>query len=176
MLNAGSAPSTVDGRMYNRRMKKLMIVVFALALACALLLCGCGSKPSPEASPEAGPEKTVTDFMVAFGQKDMNSVMSLLDPDTVSKMEQYVQNSGGDLQTLIAGEMSSVIPAGSSDVQFSNLKFNTTINGDAASVEVVSADVTYRDSQGNMQSKHLSGSSSLVRKNDNWYIESINVE
>ncbi len=157
-------------------MKKLVIVIFALALVCALLLCGCGSKTSPEAAPEAAPEKTVNDFMVAFGQKDMNKVMSLLDPDTVSKMEQYVQNSGGDLQTLIASEMASVIPTGSSDVQFSNLKFNTTINGDNASVEILSADVTYRDSQGNMQSKHMSGSSSLVRNNGNWYLETITVE
>jgi ketosteroid isomerase-like protein len=145
-------------------------VVAIVGLALLLSLVVFRSNSASEA------EKAVTGFITAFAEKDTNRVLSLLDPDTVQALEQQAQSAGASLQTLIANEMANVVPAGSTEITLHDPKFETTVNGDTASVQVLSVELTYRDPQGEMQTKDLSGPSSLVKKNGKWYITSIQVK
>ncbi len=145
-----------------------VIVVVALALILPLVVF--------KSSSASGPEKTVTDFMTAFARADVNKALALLDPDTVSILEQQARQAGTSLQALLAGEMAAEVPPGSTEVKLASPKFQTTVSGDTANVQVVSVQLTYRDSQGKQQTKSLSGPSSLVKKNGTWYITSIQVQ
>lgn len=112
-----------------------------------------------------GPQATVNDLYKAMEKGDSSAVVALVDTSELSKQagldakfKEYVQKN---------------MPSG---VKFSDLKFETTVNGNNATVKTVSGKVSGKDKSGKTVTVDItkSGGSNttyLVKKDGKWYLD-----
>lgn len=123
----------------------------------------------------SGPEQAVTEFMQAAAKGDVNKMLSFMDPETQDLMRTYAEMSGVDLETMLSEAFTSEMPTGATNMQVKDMKFNTTISGDTAEVEIVAGTMSYVDSNGKVVEKKLGAADSITvplqKMNGKWYID-----
>ncbi len=146
--------------------------VLAVIVAVVLILVLVVFKSNSSAS---GPEQTVTEFMQAAAKGDVNKMLSFMDSETQDLMQTYAEMSGVDLETMLSEAFTSEMPAGATNMQVKDMKFNTTVSGDTAEVEIVAGTMSYRDANGKLVEKKLDAADAitvpLLKQNGKWYID-----
>ncbi len=113
-----------------------------------------------------GPQATVNDLYKAMEKGDTAAVVALVDTSELSKQ--------AGLDTKFKEYIQKNMP--SSGMKFSDLKFETTVNGNNATVKTVSGKVSGKDESGKAVTEDItktSGSNTtyLVKKDGKWYLD-----
>jgi len=87
----------------------------------------------------AAPEDTVNTFFKALQTKDIDLLLSTIDPEAVKEFESTM---GSDYKELFEEFFFALMP---DDLKFDNVKYDTKIDGDEATVKVVGGTVSFTD-------------------------------
>lgn len=132
-----------------------LLLVAAIVVVLVVVVFGGG-----------GPQATVNDLYKALEKRDSSAVVALVDTSELSKQ------SG--LDTKFKEYIQKNMP--SSGIKFSDLKFETSVNGNNATVKTVGGKVSYKDKSGKTVTEDItkSGGSNttyLVKKDGKWYLD-----
>lgn len=87
----------------------------------------------------ASPEATVDNFLRALETKDIDLLLTIIDPEAVKEFE---DNMGSGFKELFEEFFFALMP---DDLKFNNVQYDTKIDGDEATVKVVGGTVSYTD-------------------------------
>lgn len=161
-----------------RRLKKGAPVRKIMAILCMMFLfvglvsaLGCsGDTQEQEQEAVGGPEEIVEKYFNAVEQGDVDTLISLLDPEG---MKQAAEQGGIELEEFekqIKEYMTETFPDG---IKIEGLKYEVVVEGDTAAVTITSGTMTI-DSGGEIITEDLATVGedlSLVKKDGKWYIE-----
>jgi len=114
-----------------------------------------------------GPEAAANDLYKAMGKSDSSAMIALVDTSELSKQP--------GLKAKFTEYVKKNLPAGG--LKFTDLKFETKVNGNDATVTAVSGKVTYTNESGKTSTEDIAklGEGSnvvyLVNKDNKWYID-----
>ena len=114
-----------------------------------------------------GPEAAANDLYKAMGKADSSAITALVDTSELSKQP--------GLEAKFTEYVKQNLPPGG--LKFTDLKFETKVNGNNATVTAVSGKVTYTDKSGKTSTEDITkrgeGSNIVyaVKKDDKWYID-----
>lgn len=127
--------------------KALIFLLLGLAVvgAVVVLLLGFAVGPKWFVGGE-GPEKTVEKFFQAMEKSDAKTLVSLIEPTQLKRLEKEIADYYESAEELFREYYKETFPEG--DLKITGLKFESEVKGDTARVEVVSGKATYTDSYG----------------------------
>jgi predicted nucleic acid-binding Zn-ribbon protein len=114
-----------------------------------------------------GPKAAANDLYKAMGKSDSSAMIALVDTSELSKQP--------GLEAKFTEYVKKNLPAGG--LKFTDLKFETKVNGNDATVTAVSGKVTYTNGSGKTSTEDITklGEGSnlvyLVNKDNKWYID-----
>lgn len=116
----------------------------------------------------SGPEGTMNKFFSAVSKGDVSGIISTFSSDFVKDLrDAYGSNYKSTVDDFFFSD--------SSDPQFANLKFQTQLSGNTATVDVVGGTVSYLDENGDRQTDTISSSDELtfdlVKSGNDWFLE-----
>ncbi len=142
-------------------------ILVALVVAAGVTL-GLVFGLKGSASAASGPERTVNSFFTAVGQGDVDGIIATFSRDFVKELRDAYGSS-------YKGSVDDFFFMGTSDTQFSDLRFQTDITGDTALVKVVGGSLTYKDENGKKVTEQVTSgdgmSFDLVKVGNDWFIE-----
>jgi len=152
--------------------RKIIVILCVMFLFAGLVSAlGCdGDTQEQEQEAEGGPEEIVDKYFNAVQQGDVDTLISLLDPEG---MKQAAEDSGIGLEEFkaqIRGYMTETFPDG---IKIEGLQYEVAVEGDTAVVTVTSGTMII-DSGGETTTEDLTTtgeSLELIKKDGKWYLK-----
>jgi hypothetical protein len=145
-----------------------VIVVFAIMIATAAVGFTAGKSGKNNAAKISTPKEAATQLVLAMQRRDLSNLKSLVDPDLVKKINET--NPGG-YESLLEKHFFGNVPG---DTEFEDLTFDTSVNGNNATVQLTGGSAHYEDACGNQVKKKatelLPATTDLVNRDGGWYI------
>lgn len=120
------------------------------------------------------PERVVDAFFQSIENKDVDLMLSTMEPDFVVALEDYL---GADYKELLDTYFMAALPE---DISFSGVEYKSEVEGDTATVDVVAGTVSYTDEYGDKVSEEAEagdmGLLELVRIDGKWYLSTRTLE
>jgi hypothetical protein len=160
-----------------RQPKKGAHVRRTITILCVMLLfaglvsaLGCSSGDTQEQEAIEGPEEVIEKYFNAVEQGDVDTLISLLDPEG---MKQAAEQGGIELEEFekqIREYMAETFPDG---IKIEGLKYEVAVEGDTATVTVTSGTMII-ESGGETITEDLTTTSEsleLIKKDGKWYLK-----
>ncbi len=158
-------------RKAGKRWPYILLLVVVLSIGVVMVLgfagprwfLGGGGKQS-------NPEATVNSYLKALETKDAVSILSLLDPDYIKAVDDMLNAAG----TVTVDEAISEDIFNYQSIRFEGVAYDTSINGNVASIRIIAGAVTGTDINGTTTTLDIANSSfsdyRLTLMDGNWYI------
>ena len=153
-------------------MRKIIVILCVMFLFTGLVSAlGCsGDTQEQEQEAVGGPEEVIEKYFSAVEQGDVDTLISLLDPEG---MKQAAEQSGIELEEFekqIREYMTETFPDG---IKIEGLKYEVAVEGDTAAVTITSGTMII-DSGGETITEDLTTtgeSLELIKKDGKWYLK-----
>jgi hypothetical protein len=161
-----------------RRLKKGAPVRRILIILCVMFLfaglvsaLGC-SGDTQEQEPETaeGPEEVIAKYFNAVEQGDVDTLISLLDPEG---MKQAAEESGIGLEEFEAQIKENITQTYPDGIKIEGLKYEVMVEGDTAAVTITSGEMTI-EIGGETITEDLTTTGEtleLIKKDGKWYLK-----
>jgi hypothetical protein len=144
------------------------IVVFAIMVATAIVGFTASKSAKSNTVKMSTPKEAATQLLLAMQRRDLSNLKSLLDPDFVKK---FNETNPGGYESLLEKHFFGNVPG---DAEFEDLTFDTSVNGNAATVQLTGGSAHYEDACGNQVKKKaielLPPKTDLVNRDGGWYV------
>lgn len=144
------------------------ILVFAIMTATAAVGFTAGDAGEKGAVKISTPEEAAKQFFLAMERRDTSNLMLLVDPDFVKK---FKERDPEGYETWAGKHFFKDIAA---DVEFEDLTFDTSVDGNTATVSLTGGSASYEDACGNKVEKEatelLPPETTLIKKGGGWYL------
>jgi hypothetical protein len=151
-----------------------IIAVLGIGIVVVLLLgFAVGPKWFVSDGEVADVEKVVDNFLKAMETKNAKLLVSTLPPSTVKEIEDEISDYGDydDIEEFFEDVLFSYYES----MKFSGVKYQTTIKGDKATVNIVGGTLTMVDEYGDKTTEDAEDSDTseiqLIKENGKWYID-----
>jgi len=152
--------------------RKIIVILCVMFLFTGLVSAlGCsGDTQEQEQEAVGGPEEVIEKYFSAVEQGDVDTLISLLDPEG---MKQAAEQSGIELEEFekqIREYMTETFPDG---IKIEGLKYEVAVEGDTAAVTITSGTMII-DSGGETITEDLTTtgeSLELIKKDGKWYLK-----
>jgi hypothetical protein len=154
-----------------KRWPYVFVLIAVVCIGVVLILGFAGPKWFlGEDGIQANPEETIDNYLEALENKDAASFLSLLDPEYIETVDERLRAAGAVTLEEAVSEDAFDYQA----IRFEGIVYDTSINGNVATISIIDGTVTGTDKNGVSTTMDIEdydfNEYRLVLKNGNWYV------